>query len=236
MTAIFTPFLNGDFKRAGDRDFRLAGFVRLAKKVTESFLHGGLTLGYRQQFFGPQYVLLAGMDWKASGRLRLFGDLPQLFTVSYRCGEQVHAGLSYVANLFSYDVSGQSRYFRYSYVHSGLFSEFSLTKNIVLRADAGYSFARKFEVFDDADRPDATLIFFQIGNKPVPLNAPLQKGLVFLDCRLPTGCSEAFCTLFVFRKPPRFTGNNIACGLGNNYPSVTSRHIARSSLAARERG
>lgn len=178
VTAIFTPFLNGDFKRTGDRDFRLAGFVRLAKKVTESFTWR-VTLGYRQQFFGPQYVLLAGVDWKASERLRLFGDLPQQFTVSYRCGKQVHAGLSYVANLFSYDVSGQSRYFRYSYVHSGLFSEFSLTGNIVLRADAGYSFTRKFEVFQDTDRPDATLIFFQIGNKPVPLNPPLQKGVVF---------------------------------------------------------
>lgn len=177
ITAVATPFWQSDFKKKEGNAARFAGFVRFARQVNESFTWR-VTAGYRHQYFGPQYILLLGMDWKAGERWRFFGDLPQNFTVSYKLHERICTGLGFLANVTSYNITGQGRYFRYIYAHAGPFLEFSLLKNLILRGDADYSFIRKYEVYDDGSRPDATLILFQLGSKPVPLSSPLDKGLV----------------------------------------------------------
>ncbi len=178
LSVLLMPFLNSDLKRDEGGQMHFAGMARWAVKESETFTWR-ITTGYRQQFFGPQYVLLAGMDWKAGERLQLFGDLPQNFTVAYQTGKKLDLGLTYLANLLSYNISGEGRYMRYNYANASLFAELFLTGNLVLRGEAGYAFTRKFEVYDDKDKPDATLIFFRIGNKPVPLNDPYDKGAIF---------------------------------------------------------
>ena len=177
ITAILSPFWNSDFKTGGGNALRFAGFARLARQLNESF-SWRITAGYRQQYFGPHYILLAGIDWQAGERWRLFGDLPQNFTVAYGVSARVRAGLGLVANLMSYHISGLRRYFRYSYAHAGPFVEYNLFKNIVLRGDIDYSFTRKYEVYYEGDKSDATLIFFRIGEKPAPVSSPLEKGVV----------------------------------------------------------
>ncbi len=187
ITAILSPFRNSDFKTCGGNGLRFAAFARLLRQAGESF-SWRITAGYRQQYFGPHYILLAGIDWQAGERWRLFGDLPQNFTVAYRVSGRVCTGLGLLANLTSYNISGLRRYFRYSYAHAGPFVEYNLFKNIVLRGDVDYSLIRRYEVYYEGDKPDATLIFLQIGEKPTPVSSPLEKGVVLrasLSYRVP---------------------------------------------------
>lgn len=189
ITAILSPFWNSDFKTGGGNALRFAAYARFLRQANESF-SWRITAGYRQQYFGPHYILLAGIDWQAGERWRLFGDLPQNFTVAYRMGGRLRAGLGLLANLTSYNISGLRRYFRYSYAHAGPFVEYNLFKNIVLRGEIDYSLTRRYEAYYEGDKPDATLIFLQIGEKPAPISSPLEKGVVLrasVSYRAPNG-------------------------------------------------
>lgn len=178
ITTILLPFTNSDFKINEGNHVRFGGIVRWATTVNEAFTWR-VSAGLRQQYFGTQYILLAGIDWKAGENWRIFGDLPQNFTIVYRMSDGLRVGLNHLAGLTSYNISGQSRYFRYNYTYEGLFMEINMTKNIVLKANADYALTRKFEIYNDKDKPDITFIFFQFGNKPIPLSKPLEKGGVF---------------------------------------------------------
>ncbi|HEX9510225.1 MAG TPA: hypothetical protein VF939_07060 [Puia sp.] len=59
LTALYSPTLNSDLKKIQGSDIRSGGILRVNYRVDSSFSIRA-TLGYRDQFFGPQYIVLLG--------------------------------------------------------------------------------------------------------------------------------------------------------------------------------
>ena len=188
LTALALPALNSDLREVRGADLTWGGVVRAAYRSSARFATR-LTLGYRQQFYGPQYVVLLGLDWQPGPRWRVFGDLPTTFTVSYAATPRVNAGFNLNGINTAYRLQEQDRYFQYQQGHYGLFAESYLSAHWVVRATAAYALTRRLDVFAKDDQWPATIDFIGLGTAPTPLNPRVEKGLAFrlaLSYRVPT--------------------------------------------------
>jgi len=188
LTALALPALNSDLLKVHRSDLTCGGVVRVAYRVNPQFSYR-FTLGYRQQFYGPQYVLLLGIDWQMGPRWRAFGDLPTTFTVSYAAGPRTNIGFNLIGINTAYRLREQDRYFQYQQGHYGLFAERYLSAHWVLRATAAYAVTRRLDVYDKNDQWPATLDYIGLGKAPTPLSPRIEKGMAFrvaLSYRLTT--------------------------------------------------
>ncbi len=64
LTTILMPFMNSDYKEIKGSDIRFGAVVRGTYKAGDHLSWRG-TLGYRKQFYGPQYIVLAGWTGKS---------------------------------------------------------------------------------------------------------------------------------------------------------------------------
>ncbi|GAB2873706.1 hypothetical protein GCM10027044_40290 [Hymenobacter ruber] len=188
LTAIALPALNSDLREVRGADVTWGGVVRAAYRSSARRAYR-LTVGYRQQFYGPQYVLLLGLDWRLGQRWRLFGDLPTTFTASYAATPRVNIGFNLNGINTAYRLLNNDQYFQYQQGHYGLFAETYLSAHWALRATAAYAVTRRLEVYARDDQWPATIDYIGLGKAPTPLNSPIEKGLAFrlaLSYRVPT--------------------------------------------------
>jgi hypothetical protein len=178
LTTIFMPFMNSDYKQIKGSDFKFGAVVRGTYKVDEHLSWRG-TLGYRKQFYGPQYIVLVGLDWKVNDKWRIFGDLPSSTTVSYAVNQKVNTGFNLSVQQTSYRLNNQNRYFEYNSVNPGLFAEYYISKNWAIRATAAYTLIRNMEVYNKNDKTDGCIDFYEMGNRVEPLNPEVASGLTF---------------------------------------------------------
>ncbi len=187
LTALALPALNSDLREVRGADVTWGGVARAAYRVNVRLAYR-LTLGYRQQFYGPQYVVLLGLDWQLGRRWRAFGDLPTTFTVSYAVTPRVNAGFNLIGINTAYRLREQDRYFQYQQGHYGLFAETYLSAHWALRLIAAYAVTRRLDVYTRDDQWPATLDYIGLGKAPVPLNPHIEKGPAFrlaLSYRVP---------------------------------------------------
>lgn len=187
LTALVLPALNSDLREVRGADVTWGGVVRAAYRANARRAYR-LTLGYRQQFYGPQYVLLLGLDWRLGPRWRAFGDLPSTFTVSYALTPRVNAGFNLNGINTAYRLPEQDRYVQYQQGHYGLFVETYLGSKWAIRATTAYAVTRRLEVYAKDDQWPATLDYIGLGKAPTPLSPPIEKGLAFrlaLSYRVP---------------------------------------------------
>jgi hypothetical protein len=178
LTALFMPTLNSDYKDVKGSDIKLGGIVRASWKSSET-LTWKATLGYRQQFYGPLYIVLLGMDWKVNEKWRIFGDFPHSATVSYALNDKVNTGFNLTVQNTTYRLEYQKRYFEYNSVNPGLFAEFYISPNWAVRATASYSLIRDMEVYNEHDKADGFIDFYEMGNRKDPINPEVSSGLAF---------------------------------------------------------
>ena len=178
LTTIFMPLMNSDYKQIKGSDFKFGAVVRGTYKVNDHLSWRGI-LGYRKQFYGPQYIVLVGMDWKVNDQWRIFGDLPSSATVSYGVNEKVNAGFNLSVQQTSYRLNNQDRYFEYNSVNPGLFAEYYVSKNWAIRATAAYTLIRNMEIYNKHDKTDGFIDFYEMGNRVEPINPEISSGLVF---------------------------------------------------------
>ena len=178
FTALALPTLNSDLQAVRAEDITWGGVVRTAYHPNPRLAYR-LTLGYRQQFFGPQYVLLLGLDWHPSARWRVFGDLPTSLTLSYAAGEQLNVGFNLAGMNTAYRLRPDDQYFQYRQGHYGLFAESYLSPHWALRLTAAYALTRRLEVYGRNDQWPATLDYIGLGKAPTPLSPVIDKGLAF---------------------------------------------------------
>ncbi|MDQ2769749.1 MAG: hypothetical protein M3Y54_04525, partial [Bacteroidota bacterium] len=172
------PALNSDLRATLAEDITWGGVVRAAYRVSPRLAYR-LTVGYRQQFFGPQYVLLLGLDWHPSARWRVFGDLPTSLTLSYAAGPQVNVGFNLAGINTAYRLRPDDQYFQYQQGHYGLFAESYLSTHWAVRLTTAYAVTRRLEVYDRNDQWPATLDYIGLGKAPTPLSPAIAKGLAF---------------------------------------------------------
>ena len=187
LTALALPALNSDLREMRGTDVTYGGVARVAYRTSARRAYR-LTLGYRQQFYGPQYVLLLGLDWQLGTRWRAFGDLPTTFTLSYAASPKVNLGFNLLGINTAYRLREQNQYFQYQQGHYGLFAETYLSAHWAVRATAAYAVTRRLDVYAEGNQWPATIDYIGLGTAPTPLNAHLEKGLAFkvaLSYRVP---------------------------------------------------
>lgn len=178
LTALALPALNSDLREVRGTDLTWGGVVRAAYRVNSRFGYR-FTLGYRQQFYGPQYVVLLGLDWQLGRCWRVFGDLPTTFTVSYSAGPRTNLGFNLIGINTAYRLQEQNQYFQYQQGHYGLFAERYLSAHWALRATAAYAVTRRLDVAAKDDQWPATIDYIGLGKGPTPLNPRIEKGAAF---------------------------------------------------------
>ena len=178
LTALVLPALNSDLRDVRGADVTWGGVLRAAFR-SSARLTTRLTVGYRQQFYGPQYVLLLGLDWQLGQRWRAFGDLPTTFTICYAATPRVNVGFNLNGINTAYRLQDQDRYFQYQQGHYGLFAETYLSAHWAVRATASYAVTRRLDVYAKDDQWPATIDYIGLGQAPTPLNPTIEKGLTF---------------------------------------------------------
>ena len=187
LTALALPQLNSDLRRVQARDVQLGGVVRLAYRRSPRLSYRA-TVGYRSQFFGPQYVLLLGLDWHPAGSWRVFGDLPTSLTISHGLGARSAAGFTLTGLNAAYRLRDQNQYLQYQQGHYGLFIEGYASAHWAVRATVAYAVTRRVGVFAENDQYPATVDYIGLGQEPQALSAALAKGPAFrlsLSYRVP---------------------------------------------------
>lgn len=178
MTALFTPFLNSDYEKVKGSDLKFGAIVRGSWKISDHLTWKG-TLGYRRQFYGPQYIVLAGVDWKLNDKWRIFGDLPHNVTASYLVNEKVNTGFNLFVQQSTYRLNNQDRYFEYNTVNPGLFAEYYVSSKWAVRATAAYTLIRNMEIYNKNDKADGFIDFYELGDRKDPINPEVAGGLSF---------------------------------------------------------
>lgn len=189
LTTLLIPLLNSDYKNIQGSDIHFGAIARGSYFLSRSFTLLG-SVGYRYQYYGPQYIILAGFDWKVNEKWRLYGEAPSNFNVSYNLSKNVMTGFDLYANNTSYRLNDQERYLKYNTVQPGLFLECKLSPVWAIRGTAAYSLQRNIEVYNKNDKVDGIIDFVTLGTKPVPLNTEISKGAEFkvaLSFRFPSG-------------------------------------------------
>jgi len=176
LTALYLPMLNSDLKKVRGSDIRSGGVLRANYRVDSNFSIRA-TLGYRDQFFGPQYIVLLGLDWKVSDKWRIFGDIPNNATINYSVNAKINTGFNLTAGYTSYALSQQGQYFKNNTINTGLFGEYVFHRNWALRVTAAYSVTRKFEVMNEGDKYGSVIDFVNSGHKPVVQSPEVKNGL-----------------------------------------------------------
>ena len=175
ITALALPSLNSDLREVRGADITWGGVVRAAYRSNPRRAYR-LTVGYRQQFYGPQYVLLLGLDWRLGSRWRAFGDLPTSFTLSYAVAPRTAIGFNLIGINTAYRLQAADQYVQYQQGHYGLFFESYVSAHWALRATVAYALTRRIEVYARDQQWPATLDYIGLGTAPTPASPGAEKG------------------------------------------------------------
>jgi len=178
LTALLMPTMNSEYKNIKGSDIKFAAIVRGSWKVSETITWKAI-LGYRRQFYGPQYVALVGMDWKLNDKWQLYGDIPHNLTASYAVNEKVNTGFNLFVQNSTYRLDNQDRYFEYNTVNPGLFAERYISSKWALRATAAYTLIRNMEIYNKTDKADGFVDFYELGDRNNPINPEVSRGMSF---------------------------------------------------------
>ena len=188
LSALLIPLLNSDLEEVQSSDIHFGGVIRGAYHISENFAVK-LTVGYRKQYYGPQYIVLVGLDWKLSDKWRLFGEMPTYATLSYSLTPKMNAGASYLSGNTSYRLSAQDHYLQYLFAQPGLFIEYYITPIIALRTTVAYAVERNMDIYNMSDKINGGVIdHIDLGPKTTPLNMEVATGPAFklsLSLRVP---------------------------------------------------
>jgi hypothetical protein len=178
LTALLTPTMNSDYKNVKSSDIKFGAIVRGTWKASEN-LSWKAIVGYRRQFYGPQYVVLVGMDWKVNDKWQIFGDVPHSLTASYAVNAKVNTGFNLFVQNSTYRLNNQDRYFEYNTVNPGLFAERYISSKWAVRATAAYTLIRNMEIYNKTDKAKGFVDFAELGDRPDPINLEVSPGLAF---------------------------------------------------------
>jgi hypothetical protein len=178
LTALLTPTMNSDYKDVKSSDIKFGAIVRGSWKVSDKLTWRGI-VGYRRQFYGPQYVALVGMDWKVNEKWQIFGDIPHSLTASYEVNQKVNTGFNLFVQNSTYRLNNHDRYFEYNTVNPGLFVERYLSSKWAVRATAAYTLIRNMEIYNKNDKAKAFIDFAELGDRKDPINPEVSPGLAF---------------------------------------------------------
>jgi len=145
-TTLFAiPKVASDFvKPLHDRDWQFGGLILEEYKFSDR-LQVKFGLFANREAFGHFFVPLFGVDWKVSERIYLYGVLPASYKIEYNAVKnKIYTGINFKTNTRSFHISANqdNEYMRFDEVVLKGFVDYAVFKNIVVTADAGYSFGK----------------------------------------------------------------------------------------------
>lgn len=155
--AVFLPRISSDLKKLNSKNYQFGGVVLMnyRYKSTISFNAG---LYYNREYFGNYFIPIAGINWEVNKRWNIYGNLPASINAEYSFGEKVLCGFGYQASTRTYRLNNDTMNL---YVKEGdnflshaqvkVYTNFYLTKHIVLIVEAGRTLNRIFQVYDDSE-------------------------------------------------------------------------------------
>ena len=151
ILAMFIPRINSETPFAPERKSQFGGLVLAGYKLNENLV---LKVGayYNQEFFGPFFIPLVGIDWKINDRSNLFGTLPNQLVYERRASHKFFYGAAcrFITNSYALSSSELymdqfSKYVRLDENELGAFVDYYLAKKLVINFEMGYSLFRKIE-------------------------------------------------------------------------------------------
>jgi hypothetical protein len=143
-TLIGTGRLNSDLKDISKDDFQ-AGCVNIhsiQRKPNLKYKFGFYFNTEYDQFF---IIPLAGVEWKGSERFLINALLPSYFISEYQLFPlKMHAGIVFRSFTKSFRFADRS-YLTMHENYTALFTDFYFARSIVLNAECGYVFLRKYK-------------------------------------------------------------------------------------------
>jgi len=182
-TYVFLPKLATACKEKSNKNYQFGGVALLDIKENEHFLYR-IGLYYNTETFGPFYAPFIGCYWKTE-RIEINATVPVYCDVNIKCSEMISVGADFSAMTESYYLGHEGD----SESSTGLarasnelfaYSMFKVSRNVFLRVKAGYTIARKYEVYDYSDKLDYQLSAFKFGDSRTQKNVNFSDGIVAL--------------------------------------------------------
>ena len=108
--------------------------------INRGIVKKDLQLYYNREFFSDFFVPLAGLEWKISDRLQLFGTLPNVMKLEFAAGKNLHAGAVFRSITNSYTYYGpEGGYYKLTDNQAGLFVDAGLYKKLIFTLEAGHT-------------------------------------------------------------------------------------------------
>ena len=129
-------------------------------------------LYYNREAFGNFFVPLLGVDWKATERIYFYGILPSNYKIEFNVVKnKVYTGLDFKWLTRSFNISDNqpNNYMRFEEVFLKGFAEYFIFENVLLTAEAGYSFGKSPLQYDTAsdELSGADVIYSPLKKYPV---------------------------------------------------------------------
>ena len=129
-------------------------------------------LYYNREAFGNFFVPLLGIDWKATERIYFYGILPSNYKIEFNVVKnKVYTGLDFKWLTRSFNISDNqpNNYMRFEEVFLKGFAEYFIFENVLLTAEAGYSFGKSPLQYDTAsdELSEADVIYSPLKKYPV---------------------------------------------------------------------
>lgn len=143
-------------------------------KKSEDF-SWGLGCLYSYEMFGHFVVPTISWDWKISEKMIFKGDFPIKGYLMYQASERIGAGIFMSSTTSTLRMSKEynNDYMTRACADASVFTDIYLTKSIVFRIKAGYSFMRSVDLFEDGDKLGMTLSAFKLGDNRTQLNSDI---------------------------------------------------------------
>lgn len=144
--------VNADIFYISKKNYQAGGVLLLSYKKRNNFSYK-VGLYYNLEFFGNFFMPLVGLDWKISNRLQINGVLPAFLNLEYKINKKLYFGLSYNNFTQSYRINGTNNFIcngdnAWGNIHTKVFINYYLYKQVALFVEGGYTFFRKYEAFN----------------------------------------------------------------------------------------
>ncbi|MEI7595742.1 MAG: DUF6268 family outer membrane beta-barrel protein [Bacteroidota bacterium] len=186
---IALPKVSSDFEEVNNKDWQMGGILLFTYKKKENLKYkfGGY---YNQEYFGPMFVPIIGIDWQPSDKISVFGNLPIALTFDYRFSKRFSTGIYFNAPTFSYRLGEKfhNEYIQKSSQDLSLYLDSYIFKNIVFSAKGGHSFGRSYRIYSENDKLSAKISAVAIGDNRLQLSNDINDGYFFeikLSYRVP---------------------------------------------------
>ncbi len=178
-TYVLLPKLSSDFSTTGSKDIQIGGLILMKYKKSEFFkYHIGVYAN--NDLHGPLITPLLGFYYKSpNDKLEANFTLPIWADVNYKLTNWLTMGSNFSAITRTYNLGNDYAYLMKKTNEIFGYLQFSIKKSFLIQTKAGYSIARSYEAYTNADKVNLDIYGITFNDKRTLLNPTFQDGLIY---------------------------------------------------------